>query len=224
MRILLVEDQDFISAHLMFNLRRDSYSVDLARNGEEGSFMARTNEYDCILLDYLLPKKNGDEIISEIRNDQINTPIIMLTVKSAIDNRVKLLDTGADDFLPKPFSYQELSSRIRAILRRPPIVTQDIFTLGNVKLDNNRNKVWVKNEEVILTRKEYSLLLHLLKNQDNVVSRGSILEHVWDVNADPFSNTIETHILNLRKKIEKPNGKKIVHTICGRGYKLSSEK
>jgi two-component system, OmpR family, response regulator len=221
MRILIVEDDPEISNFLRSSLEAELFSVDIAADGEAGSYLARTNDYDLVILDYALPKKDGREVCSEIRQAAKSMPILMLTVRSELPDKVELLNMGVDDYLTKPFQFDELIARIRALLRRPKQIQSSILKVDDLEVDTTKFRVYRNGQEIQLTRKEFQLLEYLLKNQDNVVSRGMIMEHVWDRTGDLFSNTIETHILNLRKKIEIAGKKKLIHTVPGRGYRLS---
>jgi len=220
MRILIIDDQKEIVDFLKKGLESVCFAVDIAMDGEQGSYMARTNDYDLIVLDNNLPKKNGKEIAKEIRGDGKNTPIIMLSVHSDISTKVDLLNLGVDDYVTKPFSFDELLARIKALLRRPPQIEDEIIKAGNLILDTKRHAVRRDDKEIYLTKKEFMLLEYLMRNNGIVLSRSMILEHVWDMNADPFSNTIESHILSLRKKIDSDNGQKIITTVPGIGYKI----
>ena len=220
MRILVIEDDKDIGEFLEASLKSELYSVDLANDGETGSFMARTNEYDLIILDYALPKKDGKEVCKEIREAGKSVPIIMLTVQSELPDKIEMLNLGADDYMTKPFSFDELLARSRAVMRRPKQIQSDILQLDDLKVDSIRYRVYRGEKEVVLTRKEFQLLEYLLRNRENVVSRGMIMEHVWDKHGDIFSNTIETHILNLRKKIEDAGKRRLIHTVPGRGYRV----
>ena len=222
MRILIIEDDEDISRSLKSSLEAETFSVDQAFDGERGSYLARTNDYDLILLDYMLPKKDGKTTCMEIRQAGKMMPIIMLTVRSATEAKVELLNAGADDYLTKPFSFQELRARIRALLRRPAQLESAVFEVGDLSVDTLRQKVIRAGKEVYLTRKEFALLEYLLKHQGIVVSRGMIMEHVWDAEGDPFSNTIEAHILNLRKKVDTSTKKKLIQTVPGRGYTIDT--
>ncbi len=220
MRILLVEDDEQILTSLRIRLKSEGFSVDTEKDGIRGSFLARTNNYDVIILDYLLPRKNGAKICQEIRSRGTITPIIMISVQTEIPTRVELLNLGADDYVTKPFPFEELMARIRAVLRRPAALKEDILSIDNLTLDSARARVTRGGKKIKLTRKEFALLEYMLRHQGAVLSRGTLMEHVWDIHGDLFSNTIETHILNLRKKIDQPGAKKLIHTISGRGYKI----
>jgi len=223
MRILLVEDDEQILTTLKLRLRSEGFSVDTEKDGIKGSFLARTNNYDVIILDYILPRKGGGKICQEIRNRGTTTPIIMISVESELPTRVELLNMGADDYIAKPFPFEELLARIRAVLRRPAQIKEEILTIDDLVLDSTRCLVERGGRKIKLTRKEFALLEYLLRHKGTVLSRGRLMEHVWDIHGDLFSNTIETHILNLRKKLGKGGGKKLIHTISGRGYKIDVE-
>lgn len=220
MRILVVEDDPEIGKFLRENLTAQCYAVDLEADGEAGSYLARTNEYDLIILDNFLPGKEGRDVVRDLRKAGKATPIIMLTVESEVPKKVELLGLGADDYVTKPFSFGELLARIQAILRRPREVQSEVLAIGDLAVDIQKQAVTRAGKNVYLTRKEFQLLEYLMRNAGRVISRGQILEHVWDVNADPFSNTIETHILNLRRKVDKDERRKVIHTVPGRGYKV----
>lgn len=224
MRILLIEDDQQIRESLQKSLITECFNVDTAIDGDQGSYLARTNDYDLILLDNMLPKKTGLEVCAEIRARGKNMPIIMLTVQSEVPTKVALLNAGADDYVTKPFSFEELSARIRAVLRRPAAALEETLTVGDLVINFNTHLVTRAGREIYLTKKEYELLVYLARNKGKSVSRGMILEHVWDINADPFSNTLETHMLNLRRKVDLKFPAKLIHTIAGRGYKLDTQK
>ncbi len=222
MRILLIEDEKGIVDFLKPSLEAEPFVVDIAIDGERGSYLGRTNDYDLIVLDNILPKKNGLEVCKEIRKAGKTLPILVLSVKTETITKIELLNAGADDYLSKPFSLEELRARIRALLRRPKQIESEILTINDLTLDMKRCAVRRGKKEIYLTRKEFMLLEYLIRNPGIVLSRGMIMEHVWDMNADPFSNTIESHILSLRRKINFPGKKKLIHTISGRGYKIDS--
>ncbi len=219
MKILLIEDDKEITNFLKRSLQEEFFVVDIARDGEKGLSMARINDYDLIVLDYILPKKNGKEVCTEIRENR-NTPIIMLSVKSEISDKSEMLDLGADDYVAKPFSFEELRSRIYAVLRRPNRLEEKILETESLRIDKGKHVVTCRGENVDLTRKEFMILELLMKNKGQIVSRSNIMEHVWDSSADPFSNTIETHIASLRRKLDTENKGKYIKTISGLGYRL----
>lgn len=222
MRILIIEDELEIQDFLKISLESECFVVDTASDGEMGSYMARSNDYDLIILDNMLPKKIGKQVCEEIRRDGKTTPIIMLSVKSETTTKVDLLNMGADDYLTKPFSFQELLARIRALLRRPKAIETTEIKLHDLVVDTKKYTVKRGQRVIYLTKKEFMLLEYMLRNQGVVLSRGMIMEHVWDMNADPFSNTVESHMVNLRKKIDMGKEKKLIHNIPGRGYKIEA--
>ena len=218
MKILIIDDEKPIRDFLKRSLEKECYEVDGCSDGERGSQLAKSGAYDLIILDCGLPKKDGLSVCDEIRKEKINTPILTLSVQASPVTKAELLNAGADDYLSKPFSLEELIARVRALLRRPPSIKADILEIDDLILDNVKHTVYRGKHRIDLTVKEYMLLEYLLSNQGVVISRGKILEHVWDVSADPFSNTIEVHVSNLRKKINLHGKKKIIHTVSGRGY------
>jgi len=223
MRILIVEDDTSLMDQLKKNFEAQTFAVDTAKNGDDGSYLARVNDYDIIILDGSLPKKNCTLVCQDIRNANKTTPIIIISETADIQEKISLLREGADDHILKPFSFDELLARIRAILRRPTIRHKPILEIDVVKLDCHNQQVTRGEKRVYLTRKEFALLEYLMRNKGSVVSRGMIMEHVWDNGTDPFSNTIESHILNLRKKIDSKR-KRLIHNIPGRGYKIDISK
>lgn len=220
MRILLIEDEIHIAQFIKKNLEREFFAVDVAEDGEKGSAWARINEYDLIILDLVIPKKSGQDVIKEIREKQKTMPILVLTVRSETISKVSILDAGADDYLTKPFSLSELLARIRALLRRPKIIENEVYEIDDLIMDSKRKSVKRGHKDIYLNRKEFMLLEYMLRNRGLVLSQGMILEHVWDMHADAFSNTIEVHILRLRKKIDTSKKRKLIHTLPGRGYKI----
>ncbi len=223
MRLLLVEDDPEVTRPLALALKAVNFAVDTARDGEQGCFLALTNNYDLIILDYNLPKLNGKEIIKKIRNEGRTTPIIMTTVRSEIKDKVDLLNSGADDYLTKPFVLSELLARIKALLRRPSALSPEILKFGVLELDPNKFTATKNGQRLQLTNKEFAILEFLMRDPGQVKSRQEIMEHVWDQNADPFSNTIEVHVGNLRQKIEDPK-ERLIFNISNRGYKIDREK
>jgi two-component system copper resistance phosphate regulon response regulator CusR len=223
MKILIIEDNLSIRNVLRMSFESESFAVDEAEDGEVGSYMAKINKYDLIILDIVLPKKNGNVVCREIRERGIQTPILMLTGKNDVLSKIELLNKGADDYVTKPFSYDELLARVKALIRRPPKIEDTILRVNHIKLNTETGEVSVRNKRVYLTRKEFSLLEFLMKKQNKVISRASIMEHVWNAESDPFSNTIETHILNLRRKLGDKN-KHMINSVPGRGYKITEFK
>lgn len=222
MKILLVEDDVDIVNSLLPSLKEAGYVAQAVQDGEGGLLAAQTNNFDLILMDYNLPKMNGREVIKNIRQLGLSTPIIMLTVHSEIDEKVDMLNIGADDYLTKPFATTELLARISAVLRRPKKWEGRLLKINDLELDPDKFLVTKRGRRIFLSAKEFTLLEYLLQHKGLVMSRQAIMEHVWDENADPFSNTIEVHIRNLRRKLESGNDK-IIFTVSNRGYKVDEE-
>lgn len=220
MRILIIEDNKDILHFLKKSLEFEGFVIDIAENGVKGESLALINEYCLIILDLNLPKKSGDEICKKLRSEKIFTPIIILSVEENVESKVRLLNSGADDYLLKPFSFSELLARIKALIRRPQEFVKEVLQFKDLVLNSNKQTVIKNNETIYLTRKEFSILELLMCNQGKIVSRALIMESAWDSEADVFSKTIETHILNLRRKIDKDNPEKIIKTIPGRGYMI----
>ncbi len=220
MRILVVEDQPAAAHILKEKLEAECYAVDVEHDGDRAFYRAKTNHYDLILLDNILPGKSGPEICSGLREYKMHTPILVLSVQSDIQEKIRLLNCGADDYLPKPFSYTELAARMKAILRRPPMVESSLIQVGDLTLDRGTFSAARKGKSISLTPKEFALLEYLAGRKGKVASRQDIMEHVWDDAGDPFSNNIETHIANLRRKIDRGHKIKLIHTVHGQGYRL----
>lgn len=220
MRILLVEDDPRMANVIAKGLREHSYAVDVAQDGEAGLYQAAINDYDVIVLDVLLPKRDGYEVCRELRTHGNTTPLLMLTARASIDDRVTGLDAGADDYLTKPFSFRELLARIHALLRRDSQLRPDVLEIGDLVVDSISHRVSRADREVQLTAKEYALLEYLARRAGQLVSRAEIAAHVWDDMFDPFSNTIEVYINRLRKKIDEQHSVKLLHTRRGEGYML----
>jgi DNA-binding response OmpR family regulator len=219
MKILIVEDEIKLNKALAVGLQNHGYAIDSAYDGEEG-----INTYDLILLDVMMPKRDGVEVCKNLRKAGKTTPILMLTAKDAIDDRVNGLNAGADDYLIKPFAFEELIARVRTLFRRAPLTTADILELDDLHLDTRTQRVKIGTKdstakEVELTLREYALLEYFLRNKDTVLTRGDLLEHVWDINYDSLSNVVDVHLKNLRKKLPKKYASRI-KTIWGKGYKL----
>jgi DNA-binding response OmpR family regulator len=219
MKILIVEDEIKLNKALSTGLQNHGYAVESAFDGEEGEKMARINAYDLILLDVMMPKRDGVEVCTNLRKAGKKTPILMLTAKDAIEDRVNGLDAGADDYLIKPFAFEELLARVRTLFRRAPLTATDTFDLDDLHLDTRTQRVTINSKEIELTLREYALLEYFLRNKDTVLTRGDLLEHVWDINYDSMSNVVDVHLKNLRKKLPKIYAKRI-KTIWGKGYKL----
>ncbi|HUS13189.1 MAG TPA: response regulator transcription factor [Pyrinomonadaceae bacterium] len=222
MRILLVEDEPRMANVLAKGLREHSYAVDVAEDGDVGLYQTSINDYDVIVLDVLLPQRDGFEVCRELRARGDATPILMLTARAAIDDRITGFDAGADDYLTKPFSFRELLARIRALLRRDSQLRPDILEIADLIVDSASHRVSRARHNVQLTAKEYALLEYLARRAGQLVSRAEIAAHVWDDSFDPFSNTIEVYMNRLRKKIDGNHSLKLLHTRRGEGYILES--
>ncbi len=220
MKLLVVEDEAKLNRALVQGLQQRGYAVDFAFDGEEGERLARLNGYDLILLDIMLPKQDGLMVCKHLRAKGLLTPIIFLTAKDQTQEKVEGLDMGADDYLVKPFSFDELHARIRSLLRRPPIAHTDTLLLDTLELDTKAQKLTVDKKEIELTLREYGLLEYFLRNRDKVITRQDILDHVWDQFFDSFSNVVDVHLKNLRKKLPSRYANRI-KTIWGKGYRLS---
>lgn len=223
MRVLLIEDDVTIARLLKEGLEDESYAVDVANDGSEGYRTAAADDYDVIILDIMLPEMNGHEVCRALRNDGNKTPILMLTARDAERDIVEGLDTGADDYLAKPFSFDVLLARIRALLRRPNEKLEEILQVGDLKLDPSSKKVTRASQEISLTAKEYGVLEYLMRNKGKVLSKEQIISHVWDFDADVLPNNVELFIMFLRRKIDKPFKSKLIHTVSGFGYKLEEK-
>ena len=223
MRILLVEDDTAIARSLKEGLEDESYAVDVANDGSEGYRTAAADDYDVIILDIMLPEMNGYEVCRALRNDGNKTPILMLTARDAERDIVEGLDTGADDYLAKPFSFDVLLARIRALLRRPNEKLEEIIQVGDLKLDPSSKRVTRASQEISLTAKEYGVLEYLMRNKGKVLSKEQIISHVWDFDADVLPNNVELFIMFLRRKIDKPFKSKLIYTVSGFGYKLEEK-
>lgn len=218
MRILIVEDEKKVAGFIKKGLEEETYAVDVAYDGEEGFNLAAMNEYDLIILDLMLPKVDGLEVLTQLRDKKVSTPIILLTAKDAVEDKVTGLNKGADDYLTKPFAFSELLARIRSLLRRGQAETQIELKVGDLCLDMVSHKVSRDGEEIELTGKEYSLLEYFMRNEGKVLTRTMIAEHVWDYNFDTFTNVIDVYVNHLRKKIDKKYSAKLLHTLRGVGY------
>jgi DNA-binding response OmpR family regulator len=225
MRILIIEDEDTLAKNISDVLIKEGYTTDLAQDGEEGLTKGLSDEYNLILLDVLLPKKNGFEVLRELRKNKISTPVLILTIKNSVENRVEGLDSGADDYLIKPFAVPELLARIRTILRRNSDDKSTTLNAGDLELETLRREAFVNKNFINLTPKEYSILELLMYNKNRVLSRLSIAEYVWGDNFDLFNmtNFVDVHIKNIRKKLDEHTEKKIIKTIRGIGFMIEDQ-
>ena len=221
MRVLLVEDDERASDFVVKGLKQAGFSVDRGRDGEEGLHLALTSAYDVGIIDIMLPKKNGLELVEELRRQQKTMPIIILSAKGSVSDRVRGLEAGADDYLPKPFVFTELLARVQALIRRATGSTEPTeLTVGDLKVNLMTREVVRDEMKVDLQPKEFALLEYLMRNAGRVVSKTMIMEHVWDYNFDPQTNVVESRICRLRDKIDRQNPSKLIQTIRGVGYVL----
>ena len=220
MRILLVEDDADLAQFIRKGLKEEHYAVDVAADGEAGLELALNNAYDLLILDIMLPKLDGLTLCRRVRAKGNTTPVLLLTARNTVEDKVSGFDTGADQFLPKPFAFVELLAQIRALLRRGS--TQQIVQLQAVdlKLDPASHRVWRAGQEIALTNKEYALLEFLLRNKNRVLTRTAIIEHVWDISYDPMTNIVDAHIRALRAKIDRDFSPPLIATVRGAGYML----
>lgn len=223
MRIIVIEDDKKIAAFLKKGLEEEHYAVDVFDNGDDGAFWATVNDYDLIILDIMLPGKDGFEICRHIRRKKILTPILMLTAKAGVEDRVKGLDTGADDYLTKPFALEELFARVRSLLRRNQDYKTKTLQIADLELDPAAHRVRRAGKEIALTGKEYALLEYLMRNRGRILTETMIVEHVWDMSFDPESNIVNVYIHHLRGKMDKGFDRKLLHTIRGLGYTIKDD-
>ena len=220
MRILVIEDHPKVARFIVKGLKEERYAVDLANDGNDGQSMAETGEYGIIILDWMLPGKSGPEIIKQLRQHSIDTPILMLTAKNKTQDKVHSLDCGADDYLTKPFAFEEFLARIRALIRRGVKAGDNKLAIADLALDVVSHEVFRGSKKINLTVKEYGLLEHLLRNQGRTVTRTNIIEHVWDLHFGTNTNVVDVYIRFLRKKIDEGFEPKLLHTVRGVGYVL----
>ncbi len=221
MRILLVEDDRKIASFIIKGLKSEGFAVDHASEGEQGLHFALTEPYDAAVIDIMLPKLDGLSLIKRVRQAKINTPVIILSARGAIDDRVKGLQTGSDDYLSKPFAFSELLARVQALIRRATGVSEPTSLMaGDLSMNLLTREVIRGNLKIDLQPLEFSLLEYLMRNTGKVVSKTMIMEHVWDYSFDPGTNVVEARICRLRDKIDKDAGEKLIHTVRGAGYVL----
>jgi DNA-binding response OmpR family regulator len=225
MRILVVEDEHKIAQAVKDGLEQESYAVDVAYDGEAGLNTALNDDYDLIILDVMLPKLSGLEVCKKLRDSSNHTPILMLTAKDQNRDIVQGLNTGADDYLAKPFSFEVLLARAKALLRRPHATLGEVLSSADLTLDTTSKEVKRAGQVIALSAKEYALLEYLLRNEHKVLSKNNIMTHVWDFDADILPNTVEVFIAYLRAKVDRPfDGPKLIQTVRGFGYKLGAAK
>ncbi|HWI40405.1 MAG TPA: response regulator transcription factor [Verrucomicrobiae bacterium] len=223
MRILVVEDEKKVASFIKRGLEEEKYEVVTVHDGEEGLKAASEKNFDLMILDVMLPKKDGVTVMKELRGKKIVTPVLMLTAKDSVEDIVAGLDSGSDDYLTKPFAFAELLARVRALLRRSELDRGAEIRFADLRLDPVSHKVWRKEKEIDLTAKEYALLEYLMRNPNQVLTRTMIAEHVWDYTFDSFTNIIDVYVNYLRKKIDRDADKKLIHTVRGVGYILKEE-
>jgi len=220
MRLLIVEDNHRLNNSLRMSLMDDGYAVDPAFDGLEGEELAEMTPYDAIILDLMLPKKDGIEVCRDLRDKHVNTPILMLTARDTIEDRVQGLDSGADDYLVKPFAIEELRARLRALLRRESSDKSGLIQVGDLMLDPATHSVGRSGSAIQLTAKEYSLLEYFMRNPDRLITREMAESHIWSYDFDGTSNVVDVYIRRLRRKIDDPFDVKLFETIRGAGYRL----
>jgi len=223
MKILVVEDEERVAHFIQKGLKEEGHAVDVSYDGEDGEFLGEINEYDLIILDLMLPKKNGITVCRELRERGVATPVLMLTARDSVEDKVRGLDAGADDYLPKPFAFEELLARVRALLRRQSESKSPILKVADLELDPISRRATRAGKNIRLTTKEYALLEYLMRNPGKVLSRTLIGEHVWDMNFDPESNVIDVYVSHLRNKVDKGFDTPLIHTLRGQGYILTDD-
>jgi heavy metal response regulator len=223
MRLLVVEDEKKVSSFIKKGLEEEGYAVDVASDGETGLQMALDRVHDLIILDIQLPKRDGLSLLHELRQEKVTTPVLLLTVRATIEDKVLGLDAGADDYLTKPFAFQELVARTRSLLRRRPEGKPAALQVADLTLDPARRLVFRDNRRIDLTAKEFALLDYFMRNPGRVLTRTMIAEHVWDYDFDSMTNVIDVYVNYLRKKIDSDQEQKLIHTIRGVGYMLKAD-
>ena len=222
MRLLVIEDERKIARVITESLKREKYAVDAAYDGEEGFNLADSQPYDLLIVDRMLPGLEGTEIVKKLRENGKNMPILFLTALSTTEDKTLGLDVGADDYLTKPFAIDELLARVRALLRRPPIQQPDILKIDDLRIDKQQHTVTRAGKIIDLTNKEYALLEYLMQHPNQILSKETLIDHVWDFDADILPNNVEAYIKNLRQKIDKPFKKQLIKTVRGFGYRIES--
>lgn len=222
MRILVVDDERKVASFIQRGLKEKHYAVDVAHDADNAMMLAEVNPYDLIILDVLMPGKDGITICKELRKNKVATPVLMLTARNALRDKVRGLDVGADDYLTKPFEFEELLARVRALLRREIREKDSLLKVGDLELNQLTREVKRQEKPIILTSKEYALLEYFMLNANHVITRTMISEHVWEEDFDSFTNVIDVYVKHLRDKIDKGFGKSLIHTIRGAGYSLKA--
>jgi DNA-binding response OmpR family regulator len=222
MKVLVVEDDRKVAGFIEQGLREEGYAVDVAPDGAEATMLAHVYEYDLVVLDVMLPKKTGLQVAAELRREGRKTPILMLTARDATEDVVRGLDAGADDYLTKPFKFDELLARVRALVRRGGASRTELLSYAAIELDRLKHKAKVKGKKLDLTPKEFQLLEHFLLRPEEVIRRTELLEKVWDLHFDPESNVVDVHVGNLRRKLREAAGIDLLQTVRGVGFRLQS--
>ena len=222
MHVLVVEDERRLSGIIKRGLIEEGYAVDIVYDGEEAQYMAETTTYDIIILDIMLPKKDGIAVCNDLRAKKVNTPILMLTARDSVEDRVKGLDSGADDYLIKPFAFSELLARIRALLRRESLSKTPKIEVGELVLDTLTREAWRGQRKIELTTKEYSILEYFMSHPNMVITRTMIEENAWDYEYDSMSNIIDVYIRRLRRKVDEEGEDSLIQTVRGAGYRLKA--
>jgi heavy metal response regulator len=223
MKILVIEDEKKVANFIKRGLEEEKYEVDTANDGETGLHLAAEGTYGLVVLDVMLPKRDGMSVVKELRSKKVMVPVLMLTAKDSLDDIVSGLNSGSDDYLTKPFAFAELLARVRALLRRTELERGAEIRFADLRLDPVTHKVWRKEKEIDLTAKEYALLEFFMRNPNQVLTRTTIAENVWDYVFDSFTNIIDVYVNYLRKKVDRDADKKLIHTVRGLGYILKEE-
>lgn len=220
MKILIIEDDKKIAGFIKKGLEEEHYVIEVNHNGEQGAYQALVGDFDLLILDLMLPGMDGIQVSRFLRDKKNTTPILMLTARNQLEDKVEGLNAGADDYLTKPFEFEELLARVRALLRRQQKYKSENLVIADLELNPSRQKVTRAGKSITLTSKEYALLEYLMRNQGRTVSKTHIMNHVWEVNYETFTNTVDVYIHHLRQKIDAPFKKKLIHTVRGTGYRM----
>jgi two-component system, OmpR family, response regulator len=223
MRVLVVEDEEKLAKLLARGLREEGYAADVAGRGEDALWMAMAAPYDAILLDVMLPGSDGFDVCRRLRKEGVWSPVLMLTARDAVDDRVTGLDAGADDYLAKPFAFDELLARLRALMRRPPVERPTVLSVGDLRLDPALHRVWRGEDELRLSAKEFALLETFMRRPGEVLTRSQLLDAAWDMGFERRSNVVDVNVRYLREKIDRPFGRESLETVRGVGYRLRED-